>query len=72
MALAGAVSDWTRQRCPGEPALARRAVEVALNSLAGGASVAEASEEARAFVVGWMRHPAHPGSWSSSPLPLAS
>ena len=38
---------------------ADKAVMLALSSCAAGASVAEASEQARAFVSSWVHHPAH-------------
>ncbi len=58
-ALALAVRDWTRGHCPDERRVADKAVMLALSSYAGGASVAEASEQARAFVSSWIHHPAH-------------
>jgi hypothetical protein len=61
LALAGAVWDWTRGHCPDELLVADKAVMLALSSYAGGASVAEASEQARAFVSSWIHHPAHLG-----------
>ena len=57
-ALAGSVWDRAREQCPNEPRVAKRAVAVAMNSYAGGASFAEACEEARAFVSSWNSHPA--------------
>ncbi len=57
-ALAGSVWDWTRQHCPDDPHVAERAVAIAMSSYAGGASVAEACEQARAFVASWVHHPA--------------
>jgi hypothetical protein len=50
-ALAGSVWDWTQQHCPDDPRAAHMAVSVALSSYADGASVAEACELARTFVV---------------------
>jgi formylglycine-generating enzyme required for sulfatase activity len=58
LALAGSVWQWTRQHCPDDPRVAEKAVTVALSSYVGGASVAEACEQARSFVVSWVRHPA--------------
>lgn len=52
-ALAGSVWDWTRQHCPDDPHVAERAVAMAMSSYAGGASVAEACEQAWAFVASW-------------------
>lgn len=72
VALAEAVRDWTRARCPGEPSVAERATAVALDSYAGGASVAEACQQARSYVRAWVCHPAHHGHLSVSLLPLAS
>ena len=58
LALAGSVRDWTREHCPEDPHVVGRAVAMALTSYAGGASVAEACEQARAFVASWVHHPA--------------
>lgn len=71
LTLAGSVWNWARQCCPNEPRVAKRAVGVAMTSYAGGASVAEAYEEARAFVVSWTRHPAHRASLGCTQLPVA-
>lgn len=71
-ALAGSVWDWARQQCPNEPRVAKRAVGVAMSSYAGGASFAEACEEARAFVSSWNSHPAHRASGIRGQLPVAS
>jgi hypothetical protein len=56
--LSGMVRAWTRHRI-NDDQVAARAVEIALSSYAGGASIAEACEEARKFVLGWIRHPSH-------------
>jgi hypothetical protein len=72
LVLAGSVWDWARQRCPNEPQVAKRAVGVAMNSYAGGASVAEACEEARAFVASWTSHPARWAGVARARLPVAS
>jgi hypothetical protein len=72
VALAEAVRDWTRECCPGEPSVSERAVAVALDSFVGGASVAEACEQARSYVRAWVYHPAHSGYLLNSRLPLAS
>jgi len=72
VALARSVWDWAKQHCPNEPGLAKRAVGMAMNSYAGGASVAEASEEARSLVVSWNSHPAHRASLRRTQLPVAS
>ncbi len=72
VALAGSVWDWAIQHSPSEQRLAKRAVGVAMSCYAGGASVAEAYEEARSFVVGWTSHPAHRASVGRAHLPVAS
>ncbi len=72
VALAETVRDWARVNYPGEPSVASGAVAVALDSYAGGASIAEACEEARTYVASWMDHPAHSGYRSGSHLPMAS
>ncbi len=59
MALAGSVQEWTRRHCPEDPRAAAGAVAVALNSYVGGASMAEACEQAHVFVGSWVRHPSH-------------
>jgi hypothetical protein len=71
LALALAVRDWTRGQCPEEPRVANKAVMLALSSCAGGASVAEASEQARAFVSSWL-HPAHQSARRGHRLLVAS
>ncbi len=70
--LARSVRDWTQRSCPDDPRVAPMAVSVALNSYADGASVAEASEQARAFVASWTRHPAHIPECPTGAVPLAS
>lgn len=72
VALADTVRDWARANCPGEPSVTSGAVATALNSLAGGASIAEAYEQARTFVASWQHHPAHGGYGSGSQVPLAA
>lgn len=72
LALAGSVWDWTRHQYPAEPRVAERAVAMALSSYAGGASVAEACESARAFVASWAHHPAQREAWQGDQLRLAS
>lgn len=72
LALAGSVWDWTRQQCPGDRRVADRAVTLALHSYAGGASVAEACEQVRAFVSSWVHHPSHLGLGQSRQLRVAS
>lgn len=57
--IADTVRRWVKAEIPGDRLLADRAVACALNSYAGGASAAEAIEEARTFVQGWVRHPSH-------------
>jgi hypothetical protein len=64
--LAASVRSWVEQGWPGESGLADRAVFAAVNSLVAGASVAEASEEARHLVAEWNEHPAN----YRPPLPL--
>lgn len=71
-ALAGAVSDWTKGICPDEPRVAEKAVMLALTSCAGGASVAEATEQARAYVSSWVHHPAHQSERQGHQLLVAS
>ncbi len=71
-ALAGSVWEWAKQQCPNEPRVAKKAVGVAMSSYAGGASVPEACEEARAFVSSWNSHPSHWASASRAQLPVAS
>ena len=70
--LAETVRDWARANYPGEPSVASGAVAVALDSYAGGASIAEAWEEARTYVASWMHHPPNSGNRPGSHLPLAS
>jgi len=72
LALAGAVWDWTNGTCPDEPRVADDAVVLALKSYAGGASVAEAAEQARAFVSSWVHHPAHRSARQGDRFLLAS
>lgn len=71
-ALAGWVREWTREQCPGEPRVPDMAVSVALSSFFGGASVAEACEQARSFVVSRTVHPAHRGNRQVAALSFAS
>jgi len=59
--LAGSVWNWAQQHYPDDPRAADMAVSVALSSYAGGASLAEACEHARAFAVSWSHHPGHNG-----------
>lgn len=70
--LAEAVRDWARAYCPQRPSVAERAAAVALECYVGGASVAEASEQARRYVRGWVCHPSNSGYLTDSSLPLAS
>jgi hypothetical protein len=72
LALVWSVRDWTRQQCPDDPRVADRAAALALSSYAGGASVAEACEQVRAFVASWAHHPAHLEAQQSDQLPEAS
>lgn len=58
IALAETVRTWARKVMDND-GLADRAVTVALSAYAGGASVGEASEEARRFLSSWVSHPAH-------------
>ncbi len=58
LVLARAVREWVEHELPGDRCAARGAVEVALASYSGGASVSEASEVARRFVSSWLHHPA--------------
>ena len=71
-ALAGSVWDWTQRHCDDDPRVADLAVSVALSSYADGASVAEACERARSFVVSWSHHPGHSGDRRADGLSLAS
>ncbi len=71
-ALAGSVWGWAKQHCPNEPWVAKNAVRLAMSSYASGASVVEAWEKVRAFVVSWNSHPAHGASAASAQLPVAS
>ena len=72
LALAGSVWEWSRQRCPDDPHVAEKAVAVALSCYVGGASVAEACEQARAFVASWAHHPARMERAHAGSLRLAS
>jgi hypothetical protein len=54
--LSGMVRAWTHRQITDDK-VANRAVEIALSTYAGGASIAEACEEARRFVLGWIHHP---------------
>ena len=69
LALVASVRDWTRQQCPDDPRVADRAAALALSSYAGGASVAEACEQVRAFVA---NHPAHLEAQQGDQIPVAS
>jgi len=71
-ALAGWVREWAGEQCPGEPRVSDMAVSVALNTYFGGASVAEACEQARSFVVSRTLHPAHRGIRPVAALSVAS
>ena len=57
--LAGLVREWLEDLLPGEPAAADGAVDVAMRRYAGGASVSDACQDARAFARSWARHPSH-------------
>ena len=72
LALVGSVRDWTRQQCPDDPRVVDRAATLALRSYVGGASVAEACEQVRAFVTCWAHHPAHQDVRQAARLPVAS
>jgi hypothetical protein len=72
LALVGSVRDWTRQQCPDDPRVVDKAAVLALRSYAGGASVAEACEQVRAFVTSWAHHPAHLDARQTGQLPVAS
>ncbi len=71
-ALAGWVREWTREQCPGEPRVSDMAVSIALSSYFGGASIAEACEQARSFVVSRTVHPAQKGHRPVASLSVAS
>lgn len=72
IALAGSVWDWTRRQCPDDRLVADRAVVLALDSYASGASVAEACEQVRLYVSSWVHHPSHLGPGQHGQLPVAS
>ncbi len=72
MAVLGAVWAWARRVCPAEPGVAAAAVNVAWRCLGGGASAAEASERAHAFVCSWLDHPAHQEFRARDAYPIAS
>lgn len=72
LALVGSVRDWAREQCPDDPWIVDRAAVLALGSYAGGASVAEACEQVRAFVHSWVHHPAHFDARHTGQLPVAS
>jgi len=57
LVMADMVRHWVGHVLPGQPGAADRAVAIALRCYEGGASVAEACEEARRFIGSWMRHP---------------
>jgi len=70
--LVGCVREWTREQCPGEPRVSDMAVSIALSSYFGGASVAEACEQARSFVLSRAAHPARNGNRPVAVLSIAS
>jgi len=72
LALADTVRAWVAQELPDEPTAASRAIDLAVRSYTGGASVSEACAEARAFVHCWARHPSHPRATPHAPLRLVS
>ncbi len=72
LVLVGSVRDWTKEQCPDDPRVADRAAVVALQSYVGGASLAEACEQVRAFVHSWVDHPAHLDGRHTGRLPVAS
>src|SRR5581483_216773 len=57
--LASAVRQWVDEVLPGDDAAARAATGLAVGVYEGGASVAEACEQARQFIGSWSRHPSH-------------
>jgi len=57
--LTDVVEGWARDRLPDDPGAASAAAGVALDSLAAGASFAEACEEARRLLDSRGRHPSH-------------
>ena len=69
--IADTVRRWAREVLPDQPVAADAAAALAIRCYAGGASVAEACEEARRFVGSWSRHPSH--HWSvRTPMSVAS
>jgi hypothetical protein len=58
--LAQVVRDWVGRVMPGEKGAVDAAVAAALRSFAGGASFAEACEEAHRLAGCWSRHPSRP------------
>jgi hypothetical protein len=70
--LIAQVRGWASRRLPGEPKVAGAAVAAAMYAYAGGASVAEACEQARVLIESWSRHPSRPTHRTESELPAAS
>jgi len=69
--LADTVRRWALEVLPNE-GVADRAVGVALSAYRGGASVSEATFEARRFMLSWASHPAHGAAISRMRQRLAS
>ena len=51
--IAGVVLAWAEQLFPGQPDIARGALESAVRGYASGASVSEACRQARTFLECW-------------------
>lgn len=57
--LATVVRTWVDSQLPGDRGAADRAVHIACEAHAHGASVPQACQEARSFVWSWASHPSH-------------
>ncbi|HEX4819527.1 MAG TPA: hypothetical protein VFV00_04925 [Acidimicrobiales bacterium] len=69
--IADTVRRWAHEVLPEEPAAGEAAAALAIRCYMGGASVAEACQEARHFVESWSRHPSHRTSMRT-PMSIAS
>ncbi|HET9731359.1 MAG TPA: hypothetical protein VFP54_01680 [Acidimicrobiales bacterium] len=70
--LASMVRQWAAERLPGRPPIAGRAAALAVARYEAGGTVAEACQEARAFVECVSRHPSSLGSTDRLMLSTAS
>ena len=72
LVLTEQVQAWVARVAPQERGLREAAIDRALTTYAGGASVSEACQEARRFVRGRLRHPSCPRRGQKERLPAAS